>query len=238
MQHITKFSLLKRRSELSHEQFSDYWSNTHAKVLMEFGHQDYNATYTQNHFTQLEDKVAHSLLFDGAAQMEQRDGLPLGVGFQEDPRYMKHVRLDEQEFLDVENSLVVFTRRNSLRAGFGISKHKLMTFIKNEAEYRPMETFHAKAINDLGPHVIQLAKLDNTLAASWFAVLEGASRGLKAVDYDSTNQPTSHFIAVFELCFESNEKMRASVDHLQSALNDVLPGSDLLTLSVDAVRIY
>ena len=103
---------------------------------------------------------------------------------------------------------------------------------------RPLESFHAKAINDLEPHVTRLADLDKTLAASWFAVAQGASRSLEAVEYGSTNQPTSHFSAVLEVCFESDEKRRACEDPLQSALNLVFSGNELLFFSVDAVSIY
>jgi hypothetical protein len=105
---ITKFSMLRRRADVTPAQFSDHWRNRHVRVLIEEGgHQRYNKRYLQDHFL-------HGVLdfcstaFDGFAHLVPQSDSMVVSGFQEDPLYLKYVRPDENKFLDVASCAVLY----------------------------------------------------------------------------------------------------------------------------------
>lgn len=105
---ISKLSFLKRSPSLSADEFSSYWRVPHVRALVEEGgHREYNRSYVQNLI--LEHRLeSTSSVFDGIAQMEIREDVPSTRRFQEDPRYMRSVRPDEEKFLDVGQCRVVY----------------------------------------------------------------------------------------------------------------------------------
>ena len=104
---LTKFSLLKRRHDISHEQFLMHWHTVHVDVLVSRGrHRHYNLSYIQNDFQgQCPDD---DLLFDGAAQMVPRSSQFVSNGFQQDPLYAQYVRPDEELFLTPGRCVVLY----------------------------------------------------------------------------------------------------------------------------------
>lgn len=104
---LTKFSLLKRRSDISHAQFLSHWHTVHVDVLVSKGrHKHYNRSYIQNDFQGLD--PADEWLFDGAAQMVPRSSQFVNNGFQQDPLYAQFVRPDELLFLSPEKCVVLY----------------------------------------------------------------------------------------------------------------------------------
>lgn len=127
---LVKFSLLKRRTGIDREAFSRHWSGRHVEVLLAAGHRSYNADYVQNHFFARPDEGLADERFDGAAQLVQRTDDPRAAAFQDDPRYLRNVRPDELNFLDVERSCAIFTRAVELRVTASPRAFKLMTFYR------------------------------------------------------------------------------------------------------------
>ncbi|CVI64073.1 EthD domain-containing protein (plasmid) [Agrobacterium leguminum] len=127
MEDVVRFVLLRRRSDLTHEQFSEYWSTKHVEVLLSAGLREYNYSYTQNHFEALPGRQTSNLRFDGGPQMLQKDPTVIQSGFQQDPRYMSVVRPDEEHFLDAAKGVTLFTDVVPHKEGAKESR-KLMIF--------------------------------------------------------------------------------------------------------------
>jgi len=212
MQAIVKFSLLKRRPDLTWQDYSRHWRETHARVLVAAGHADYNASYVQNHFEPL-DGVDDNLLFDGAAQMRQKSERNVSAGFQEDPRYLRFVRPDEDLFMDVSRSMVVFTRAVPLKAG-AAGAFKVMSFIASGANAPGAP----QALDDwqTAQFVAKPELAERVLACTHFHAMEGAVRGLVTTDFDDSNPPPARFDAVSEVRFASMDDLRASLASLEA----------------------
>lgn len=130
---LTKFTLLKRRDDLTQAQFSHHWRTEHARVLVEEGgHQRYNRRYVQNHFIHGSALGFCSTAFDGAAQMTPHSGASVTSGFQEDPLYLKVVRPDEARFLDVANCAVLYCEGRSFSDGPDSGATKLLALLKRK----------------------------------------------------------------------------------------------------------
>ncbi|WP_321797527.1 EthD domain-containing protein [Caballeronia sp. J97] len=197
MEDVTRFVLLKRRSDLTHQQFSDYWSTKHVEVLLSAGLRNYNVSYTQNHFEALTDGATESLRFDGGPQMLQKDPSVIQKGFQQDPLYASLVRPDEEHFLDADKGVTLFTDVAPIKAG-AKTPVKLMifasfkdrnghgsedalreweeAFIRDNAELIPLCT-HYHTIESRGPTphfdvVIEYGVTTDTSAKAVFSLIE------------------------------------------------------------------
>lgn len=213
MQPIVKFSLLKRRPDLTWQEYSQHWRETHARVLVDAGHAEYNASYVQNHFEPLDPTAADDLLFDGAAQMRQKSERNISAGFQEDPRYLQYVRPDEDKFMDVSRSMVLFTRAVPLKPGAG-GAFKVMSFISS-GDSTPAA---AQALDDwqTAQFAAKPELAERVLACTHFHALEGAVRGLVTTDFDDSNPPPARFDAVSEVRFATMDDLRASLASLEA----------------------
>ena len=223
MNDIVKFSLLKRRPDLSPQAYSRHWRETHADVLVRAGHAEYNASYVQNHFEPLDAASTQELLFDGAAQMRQKSESNVSAGFQEDPRYPQYVRPDEELFLDVSRSVVIFTRARRLKDA-GTGRFKLMSFITLESDTRD----GAQALDQwqMARLAAQPALDRLVLACTHYHTLPGAARGLVTTGFDESNRPRVRFDAVSELQFESLEALHEAASGL-----DAPPGASFRVIS-------
>lgn len=223
MNDIVKFSLLKRRPDLSPQAYLRHWHETHAEVLVQAGHAEYNASYIQNHFEPLEPASTQELLFDGAAQMRQKSALNVSAGFQEDPRYLQYVRPDEEQFLEVSRSMVIFTRANRLKQAGG-GPFKLMSFISFESGAPDAaESLDHWQVAQLRAYP---ALDQRVLACTHFHALAGATRGLVSPEFGDSNRPPVRFDCVSELQFESVEVLREVASSLEPP-----PGTSFRVLS-------
>jgi hypothetical protein len=111
---LTKFSLLKRRTDLTRDAFAHHWATVHVDVLVNKArHKHYNKRYVQNRFLLVDGFDDESI--DGAAQMIPQSAEVLRYGFQEDPLYRQFVRPDELLFLDVPFCQVLYCERHSIQ---------------------------------------------------------------------------------------------------------------------------
>jgi EthD domain len=138
---ITKFSMLKRRPDLNQAQYSEYWRNTHADVLIKKGgHHNYNKRYVQNHFLHDVELPDLSREYDGAAQMTPQSEKMVTQGFQKDPLYMLYVRPDEDMFLDVPKCVVLYCDSYPVLGASAGSAYKLLRLLSRR-ENQTRESF-------------------------------------------------------------------------------------------------
>ena len=229
MADTVKFSLLKRRPDLDHAQFAAHWRGTHARVLVEAGHADYNADYVQNLFGAAAGHDA-DLLFDGAAQMRQKQA-DVRAGFQEDPRYLAFVRPDEEQFMDVAASLVLFTQAETRKAGAD-STVKLMVFAAWTAQA------DAAAVRDWQGTVLASASGVPVQSCTHYHVLAGGARGLATTDFDVRNAPARQFDIVLEYGLPSVAALGPLLAHITSHWPPSIGRDHAFILRSDPRRIY
>lgn len=215
MQPIVKFSLLKRRPDLTWQEYSQHWRDTHARVLVDAGHAEYNASYVQNHFEPLDAAFAGKLLFDGAAQMRQKSERNIAAGFQEDPRYLQYVRPDEDKFMDVSQSMVVFTRAVPLKEG-AAGAFKVMSFISADAEADEPGAADRLDAWQLAQFAAKPELAQHVQACTHFHAVPGAVRGLVSTEFDDSNPPPARFNFVSEVRFASMQALRESLASLEA----------------------
>jgi len=204
---LTKFSLLKRRSDLTQAQFCEHWRHTHVQVLVaQGGHKTYNRRYVQNHFIHDSGLEGGSEAFDGAAQMIPQDAGVLTRGFQEDPRYQQFVRPDEDRFLEVGRCVVLYGESHVLREGAG--PFKLLTLLKRQpalthAQFmQAWRNRHAPLLQGQ-PDVWRLVK-----GYTQHEVLQDATRGMAQGE---RGDPAMAYDGVSELHFDSLADLRAAL---------------------------
>ena len=114
---IKVIGLLKRRADLTHQQFSDYWFNVHSKLAARIVPAGaFSSKYVQNHALAMRgggeapyDAVAE-LYFDDAAHMQRWIAWYGSEAGQE-------LRDDELNFMDVTKRGVIVTDERILRGG-------------------------------------------------------------------------------------------------------------------------
>jgi uncharacterized protein (TIGR02118 family) len=101
---IKVITLIKRKPDLTREEFSRYWREVHAKVALDFPGSRRIRRYVQNHMmdaASLGDwPGAVNAQWDGVAEVwfDSLDDLRATMS---DPDYMKMVRPDEEKFSDL-----------------------------------------------------------------------------------------------------------------------------------------
>lgn len=112
---IKVFGLLKRRADLTHQQFSDYWHNNHVALADRIVPRDaLSRVYIQNHALGMKaggdapyDAIAE-LCFDDRAHMQRWiDWYGSDAG--------KELRDDELNFMDVSQRVIVVTDERVMR---------------------------------------------------------------------------------------------------------------------------
>lgn len=198
---LTKFSLLKRRADLSPEQFGEHWRHTHVRVLVEQGgHREYNLRYVQNHVLPGVGPDLASDAFDGAAQMLPVSADVLRSGFQEDPRYLRFVRPDEERFLDVAACVVLYCESQPLLLNLRPGAVKWLVLLM-----RPAGRTRADFLQAWQAHREALLRAPSDTwrplrGITWHAVLPDAARGMAAGERD---RPDQAYDGVVELGFDS-----------------------------------
>lgn len=198
---LTKFSLLKRRADLTPEQFGEHWRHTHVRVLVEQGgHREYNRCYVQNHVLPGLDLEIGSDAFDGAAQMLPAHAGVLHSGFQEDPRYLRFVRPDEQRFLDVASCVVLYCESQPLLLNLRPGAIKWLVLLM-----RPPGMARADFLQAWQAHREALLRAPTDTwrplrGITWHEVLPDAARGMAAGERD---RPDQAYDGVVELGFDS-----------------------------------
>lgn len=112
---IKVIGLLKRRADLTHAQFSDYWFSKHAPLGQRIAPRDaLSARYVQNHALTMKsggeapyDAVAELCFEDAAAMKRWIDWYNSDSG--------KPLRDDELNFMDVSKRVVIVTDERVLR---------------------------------------------------------------------------------------------------------------------------
>lgn len=206
---LTKFSLLKRRSDLSPAQYSDHWRTTHARVLVaQGGHKTYNKRYVQNHFIHDSGLDFCSDAFDGAAQMIPQSASVMTRGFQEDPLYKQFVRPDEDKFLDVSSCVVLYCESHDILVDPQSGGIKLLSLMKR----RPGTT-HAQFMQAWRDRHAPLVKgqpnfWELVRGYTQHEVLQDATRGM--ADGEQGNSAMA-YDGVAELRFNSLADLTAAV---------------------------
>jgi len=206
---LTKFTFLKRRADLTQEQFSRHWRTIHARVLVEEGgHQRYNKRYVQNHFIHDTALRFCSAAFDGAAQMTPQSAGAVTSGFQEDPLYLKIVRPDEDRFLDVARCAVLYCEGKIFHEGPESGAYKLLALMQRKPEHtrehfithwRDRHAALVKSVPEFWHHVRGYTQ---------HYVIPEATRGMAAGEKDIE---ASGYDGVAELRFDSLAELEAAL---------------------------
>lgn len=111
---------IKRRSDFTHAEFSRYWGEVHAPLLLsckEFTR--HLRSYVQYRPHEEGSPVAamfgHSAAYDGVAVLTFHDADALVAAFKE-PKYLECVRPDEPRFIDLENCLPFVLEGTAIKA--------------------------------------------------------------------------------------------------------------------------
>ncbi|GAN00330.1 hypothetical protein U91I_03996 [alpha proteobacterium U9-1i] len=112
---IKVISMLKRRADITHQHFSDYWYNIHAPLGNRIAPADaLSARYVQNHALTMKgggeapyDAVAELYFEDMAAMKRWTDWYHSEAG--------KPLRDDELNFMDVSQRVIVVTDERVMR---------------------------------------------------------------------------------------------------------------------------
>lgn len=118
MPTISKFTLIKRRSDLTNEEFTAHWRTIHADALAslpEFW--KYNTRYIQNHRLPLPGILGPEPFWDGIATTVQRPRPDMQVGLWDEPAYMEVVRPDELNFISMDDTTAVFGEEHIIKDG-------------------------------------------------------------------------------------------------------------------------
>lgn len=199
---LTKFSLLKRRQDIRHEQFLLHWQTVHVNVLIHQGrHKHYNKSYIQNDFQQQYASV--DLTFDGAAQMVPQSSQFVHNGFQQDPLYAQFVRPDEKLFLAPEQCVVLYCQSQDLgRIPSCADQRKLLCLVRRKAELT--EDAFEGDWRARATHLLETAEMTGLCGVREHQVLPGAATRMgNGLPH---GQP---FDAVEELFFKSDVSLHA-----------------------------
>lgn len=105
---IKMSEFLTRRADITREQFSEYWTNTHAKLLMEVPEvKDYTIRYVQQHNMGIELDGVTPAPYDGVVEawFESMDAL---AAIASSERWGEMLA-DVENFADTSKSVVMFT---------------------------------------------------------------------------------------------------------------------------------
>lgn len=130
MDRIQKFSLLKRRGDLSRDQFNEHWFTVHGPLLAALpAYWKNNESYVQNYVLPMPESIGTEPFFDGIAQTMQRPRTDKTHDFFDEPAYLSIVRPDEQKFLSLPDCTAIFGKQHVVKDGpcTGI---KFMSFLR------------------------------------------------------------------------------------------------------------
>ncbi len=202
---LTKFSVLRRRADLTPDQFSRHWRTIHVHVLVtQAGHKTYNRRYVQNHFLAGPDLPGLSTEFDGAAQMLPPGDGVVTRGFQEDPLYARFVRPDEQLFLDVPACRVVYCDSQVRLADPQAGGVKLLEFTRRAPGQTHAQFMQAWA----GPQADALRTLPGLRG---LVLHEVRQEGLRGMGAGEPVDPRTAWDGVLELRFAALDALRAAL---------------------------
>lgn len=195
---LTKFSLLKRRQDIRHDQFLAHWHTVHVSVLIDKArHKHYNKSYIQNDF-QTPDSNG-DLAFDGAAQMVPQSIQFVNNGLQQDPRYAKFVRPDEELFLSPNKCMVLYCQSEDLGSTpKEANQRKLLCLVRRRAEMNE-DAFLTTWLLRVR-HLLEQAPMNGLIGSRQHQVLRGA-----ATNMGNGSQQGQPFDVVEELFFKSEE---------------------------------
>jgi hypothetical protein len=194
----TKFSLLKRRQDILHDQFLAHWHTVHVNILIHKGrHKHYNQSYIQNDFQP--SHTSDDLAFDGAAQMVPQSIQFINNGFQQDPLYAKFVRPDEDLFLSPEKCVVLYCQSE----GHGnipkeANQRKLLCLVRRRTEMKEdafIATWQVRV-----RHMLEQTAMTGLRGVREHQVLRGA-----ATNMGNGSQQGQPFDVVEELFFKNDE---------------------------------
>ena len=199
---LTKFSLLRRRQDISHAQFLAHWHTVHVDVLVNKGrHRHYNKRYIQNDFQSPD--AAGDLVFDGAAQMVPQSGQFVQSGFQQDPLYARFVRPDEDLFLAPQQCVVLYCESETL-GSIPTAKDCRKIFCLIRRMPGTPEGEFLKAWQSRGRQMLETAAMTGLLGIRQHRVLPGAATHM------GNGQGLAHPVdLVEELFFGSEEALQA-----------------------------
>jgi uncharacterized protein (TIGR02118 family) len=130
MDKIQKFSLLKRRHDLTHEQFNEHWHGVHGPLLASIpAYAKNNESYVQSYVLPMPASIGGEPAYDGIAQTMQRPREDMTKDFFDEPEYLQLVRPDEEKFLSLRECTAIFGRQKVIKDGprTGI---KFMSFVR------------------------------------------------------------------------------------------------------------
>jgi uncharacterized protein (TIGR02118 family) len=151
MAKVKYYSLLKKREDLDLEEFSKYWHEIHAQIVIKTLQL---TSYVQNHQIKMEISRLPQLGFDGVAEAVATD-LETALAFRSSDAYREGICKDEPNFLK-EQPVVLFAHEHVIIPGPHIEQDtsvvKLMTFFHRKPGM-PFDEFYDYWLNMHAPLV-------------------------------------------------------------------------------------
>jgi len=204
MERIQKFSLLKRREDLSRNQFNEHWRTVHGPLLASLPeYWKNNESYVQSYVLPMPQSIGTEPFFDGIAQTMQRPREDMTRGFFHEPAYLNIVRPDEQKFLSLPDCTAVFGKQHVIKDGphTGI---KFMSFLRpadgfdHESFLQYWRNNHAQLVEEVKPFWKHIRR---------YVQNHGIPELYRGLSSDGKPAP---FVGVAEIWFDSVEDLEVA----------------------------
>ncbi|GKZ75508.1 hypothetical protein AnigIFM56816_000161 [Aspergillus niger] len=204
---ISKFTLLKRRSDLTHDEYNEHWHTTHAHVLASLpAFWKYSESYVQNHLLPMPASLAGDadVPFDGIAKTYQttRDDMNR-QDFFTDPSYLTIVREDELKFLSIHSCTSIYGTEHIIKDG-PTSGVKYLSFLRR-SESLDQETFLSYWLTQHAPLVKSVESFYKLVRR--YVQHHGLLKLHRAMSEEGSSET---FSGVVELYFDSIEDLETA----------------------------
>jgi len=115
---IKKFTLIRKLASLSEEAFRSHWKGSHGALVAGLPvFWKYTDRYVQNHPVKLRAPFPAEFDYDGVVESWQRPRPDMRVALNDDPDYLRYIRPDEDRFVDVSRSTIVYAEERVMLDG-------------------------------------------------------------------------------------------------------------------------
>lgn len=206
-----RFTLLKRRPDLTRDEFNTHWHGVHGTLLPslpDFRRSHYR--YIQNHLlpipASLEQKLPQERRWDGIAQTFQNVYETGVIDFFDQPDFPNLVRPDEEKFLDYAASTTTYTTQRVIKDG-PVRGVKYLVFLRS-ADGLNQDEFSDYWFNKHAPLLKEIKPF-------WSRVTRYCQYHARPELFRGSSEmsPSDAFAGVAEIYFDS-------IEDLEAALND------------------
>jgi uncharacterized protein (TIGR02118 family) len=204
METIQKFSLLKRRPDLTREQFNEHWHTVHGPLLASIpAYWKNNESYVQSYVLPMHEVIGTEAPFDGIAQTIQRPRPDMSRDFFDEPDYLRLVRPDENQFLSLPDCTALFARQHVVKDG-PRTRFKFMSLIQpaeglgHEDFVRYWRDTHAQVVESVKPFWNRIRR---------YVQNHGMPERYRSLSGDGAVAPYS---GVAEIWFDSVDELKAA----------------------------